>query len=211
VRSYATKKTARQLDREIAEALGPHGGGRRNHRHHSTALSEAAQREPTPDEMYMVAYDVLREYEPYKKLGQEKSPEALELIKRFHRIRKEILQKHPGADPPEQFKKLYDKLTKPAKTYAQAQRDILDNLAANGWTVSANLKVPHATSPNGRLRLWFKPQAVWFTKVKLGERSVHGGTHNFKDARTISYDLDIRTKDPDAFRDWMLRSSNGGA
>lgn len=155
----------------------------------------------------MVAYDVLREYEPYKKLGQKAAPEAQELIKRFHRIRKEIRDKYPEATAPAQFTKLYEKLTKPDKTYAQAQRDILDNLTANGWAVSAGLKIPHATSPNGRLRLWFKPQAVWFTKLKAGERD----RHNFKDARTISYDLDIRKKDPDEFRDWMVRSSEKGA
>ncbi len=172
-------KTAAQLDREIAESLSSYGAA----------------------DVYMVAYDVLREYEQYKKLKQEKTPEAQELIKRFHAIRKEIRSKYPDAEPPDQYAKLYARLTKPDKTYAQAQRDILENLASNGWQVSAGLKIPHATSPNGRLRLWFKPQAVWYTKVKPGER------HNFKEARTLSYDLDIRKKDPDAFRDWMMRSS----
>ena len=156
----------------------------------------------------MVAYDVLREYEGHKKTKQEKSPEAQELIKRFHRIRKEIRAKHPDATPPTQFTKLFEKLTKPDKTYPQAQRDILGNLRANGWDVSGPLKIPHATSPNGQLRLWFKPQAVWSTKIKPGERSQFEGTHNFKDARTISYSLDIRTRDPDEFRELMERWSS---
>ena len=189
-------KTSAQLDREIRAALASRARRRGRGRQHSTALE--AEREPTADELYMVAYDVLREYEGYKKLGQLKSPEAKELAKRFNRIRKEVEQKHPGAAPPEQFSKLLDKVTKPEKTYAQAQRDILDNLRANGWEMSAALKIPHATSPNGEFRLWFKPQAVWFTK---------GNRHNFKDARTVSYDLDIRTRDPDAFRASMERWS----
>jgi hypothetical protein len=151
----------------------------------------------------MVAYDVLREYEQHKKLKQEKSPEAQKLIRRFHVLRKQIRQQYPDATPPAEFTKLYEKLTKPDKTYAQAQQDILDNLAANGWQMSPTLKVPHATSPNGRLRLWFKPQAVWFTKLIPGERD----RHDFKDARSIAYDLDIRTKDPRAFSDWMQRAS----
>lgn len=206
MRSEHRGSSAAQLDREIAEALRAYDGRRRQRRHHSTALAEASQREPTADELYAVTYDVLREYEQHKKLGQEKSSEAQELIKRFHRIIKETREKYPDATPPATFTKLYDKLTKPDKTYTQAQRDILENLAANGWQVSAALKIPHATSPNGRLRLWFKPQAVWYTKLKPGERE----RHNFKDARTISYDLDIRRKDPDALRDWMVRSSEKG-
>lgn len=186
---------SRQLDREIAQAL-------RQRRHHSTAQDPATfAASATPDDLYMVAYDVLRLFEPYKKLKQEKIPEAQELLKRFHAIRKEIRAKFPNAEPPDQYTKLYEKLTKPDKTYPQAQRDILDDLQRNGWQVSAGLKIPHATSPNGRLRLWFKPQAVWFTKVSPGER------HDFKNARTVSYDLDIRTKDPADFRDWMTRSS----
>jgi hypothetical protein len=199
-------KTAAQLNREIDAALRTHGArrSRRTRTHHLTQ----PEAEASSDDLYMVAYDVLREYEPYKKLKQEKAPKAQELIKRFHRIRKEARSKYPDAVPPAQFTKLFEKLTKPDKTYPQAQRDILDNLAANGWETSPTyLKIPHATSPNGVLRLWFKPQAVWFTKMNRGERSQHGGTHNFKDARTMSYDLDIRKTDPDAFRDWATRSS----
>lgn len=200
MKPYATRKTAAQLDREIEAVLRSRGA--KSGRRHSTIQTPSQTPPPSSDDIYMVAYDVLREYEQHKKLKQEKSPEAQALIKRFHVLRKQIRQQYPNATPPAAFTKLYDKLTKPDKTYAQAQRDILDNLAANGWQVSAALKVPHATSPNGRLRLWFKPQAVWFTKI-----FARGDRHDFKDARTISYDLDIRTKDPDTFRDQMQRWS----
>jgi hypothetical protein len=196
MKNYAPKKTAAQLDRDIEGALRNYAA--RGQRGHSMI-----QAEPSSDDIYMVAYDVLREYEELKKHKQEKTPAAQELIKRFHVLRKQIRQQYPDATPPAAFTKLYEKLTKPDKTYAEAQHDILDNLAANGWQVSPALKVPHATAPNGHLRLWFKPQAVWFTKLKPGERN----RHDFKDARTISYDLDIRTRDPDAFRAQMLRWS----
>ena len=70
----------------------------------------------------------------------------------------------------------------PNRTFLQARRDILDTLEHNGWQLSdRHLKVPHATSPNGEIRLWFKPQAVY----------VSHGT-DFKYARTFAYDLDIR-------------------
>lgn len=45
-------------------------------------------------------------------------------------------------------------------TFAAARAAHLAALAAAGWAVKGDLKVPHATSPDGRSRLWFKPQAV---------------------------------------------------
>lgn len=206
-------KRGSKIEREITAALYKACSCPRSKCPHTTKrgrvhhLDAPVLPDPTSDEIYMIAYDVLREYEQLKKLKLEREPDAQALVRRFHAIRKEIREKYPNATPPEKYEKLYKKLIAPTKTYAQAQSDILTNLANNGWTVSPSLKIPHATSPNGRLRLWFKPQAVWYTKVKPGERSQFGGTHNFKDARSLSYDLDIRKKDPDAFRDWMVRSS----
>lgn len=52
---------------------------------------------------------------------------------------------------------------KPAKTYQQAQADIMKALKANGWELSGNLAVPHATSPDGKVRFWFKAQAIYFS------------------------------------------------
>jgi hypothetical protein len=76
-----------------------------------------------------------------------------------------------------------------ARTFLAARADILAYLASHGWQVSGPLKVPHATHPSGTLRLWFKPQAVYYTAVRAGQR------HDFHAARTLSYDLDIRTID----------------
>ena len=79
--------------------------------------------------------------------------------------------------------------SKPAKlpTFAQARSALLDALRAAGWTVNASLKVPHATSPQGHVRLWFKPQAVYAA----------AGSTNMADAH--SYESDIRTLDPAKF------------
>ena len=70
------------------------------------------------------------------------------------------------------------------KTFPQARREILLYLKSSGWQVSdLNLKIPHATSPDGEFRLWFKPQAVHYTE---------GNRHSFGDARAMYYDFDIR-------------------
>lgn len=62
-------------------------------------------------------------------------------------------------------------------TYKQAQGVILDALEKWDWTVKRNLKVPHATDPYNRVRLYFKPQAIYFDKgspFSLGAaRSLH--------------------------------------
>lgn len=90
------------------------------------------------------------------------------------------------------------------KTYVQAKQDIMNYLQSSGWGVKANLKVPYATSPDGYTRIWFKPQGVWFT---LGKH------HDYKDARTVTYDQDIRKLNGPEFVDWIKRalSNRGGA
>jgi len=75
-----------------------------------------------------------------------------------------------------------------SRTFKQAQAEILDVLQGKGWRLSLrSLKIPHATSPDGWLRLWFKPQAIYYT----------AGSHNFGDARSLHED-DIRTQAPQA-------------
>ena len=69
-------------------------------------------------------------------------------------------------------------------THAQAMQRILDDLAVRGWAVRRHLKVPHATSPGGQFRLWFKTRAVYFTL---------GYSHDMHAARTVAYDLDKRS------------------
>jgi hypothetical protein len=80
----------------------------------------------------------------------------------------------------------------PNRTFLQARSEILDTLQANQWTLSdRHLKVPHATSPNGRVRLWFKAQAVYSSHA-------HDGRHDFKFARS-TFGTDIRQVTPVAF------------
>jgi hypothetical protein len=71
------------------------------------------------------------------------------------------------------------------KTFKQAQADHLAALAQLGWNVKAGLKIPHATSPDGLTRLWFKPQAVYAGRgTDFGAaRSIMGG---LMDSRTVA-------------------------
>jgi len=70
-------------------------------------------------------------------------------------------------------------------TYAQAHQKIIDWLAARGWTLSdSKLKIRHATSPDGTVRLWFKPQAIHFT-VFADTKHVFG---NARRAMSITWD-----------------------
>jgi len=63
------------------------------------------------------------------------------------------------------------------QTYKQAHGAVLAALAQKGWLVNANLKVPHATHPDGCLRLWFKAQAVYY--------SVHENVKDMGSARSL--------------------------
>jgi hypothetical protein len=77
-------------------------------------------------------------------------------------------------------------------TFAQAQEAIFSHLKQNGWAVKTGLKIPYATSSDGKFRLWFKAQAVYFTIAEDGK-------HDYKNARTVSYSLDIRQMSPEEF------------
>ncbi len=66
------------------------------------------------------------------------------------------------------------------ETFKAAQIRILTQLVALGWKMVPALKVPHATSPDGRTRLWFKSQAVYYSV---------GDKHNLGDARSLHADI----------------------
>lgn len=99
------------------------------------------------------------------------------------------------------------------RTYATAKVEIFDELTRAGWTLSSRtLKTPHATSPDGSLRIWFKPQAIHFTRTGPGSSHVPGETHHRHDAgeaRAISYDLDTRKLTPEEFRAVIQRRFPG--
>jgi hypothetical protein len=81
---------------------------------------------------------------------------------------------------------------KAPKTYKQAQDGILQALHQAGWRVVAHLKIPHATSPDGTFRFWFKPQAIYFSTNKSR------GSWNFGDARS-AWLQDYRFEEPSKF------------
>ena len=46
-------------------------------------------------------------------------------------------------------------------TFAEVRKVILDYLRKEGWKVKDDLKIPYAVSSDGKIRLWFKTQAVY--------------------------------------------------
>ncbi len=79
------------------------------------------------------------------------------------------------------------------RTFIDARLDIIYLLEDRGWKVSKALKIPHATSPDGSLRLWFKPQAVWYTAFQeQGPESYSRGggkRHDYGDAHSLWFDI----------------------
>jgi len=83
------------------------------------------------------------------------------------------------------------------RTFEQARAGALQALRSAGWVVKDNLKVPHATSPDGRLRLWFRSQAVHYTS---------GDRHELGDARNFAgYGFDLRTVSGEEFVEMVER------
>ena len=80
-------------------------------------------------------------------------------------------------------------------TYKAARLAIWHAFGDAGWTLSSpSLKVLHATSPwmGGKVRLWFKPQAILVDKGGMPWR--------LGDAHTLAYGLDLReVTNPAAF------------
>jgi hypothetical protein len=66
-------------------------------------------------------------------------------------------------------------------TYVESQKNKLAILASNGWTVKGNLKIPYATSDFSKVRLYFKPRAIYVD---------YGKPYDLKTARTLTYDTD---------------------
>ena len=76
-------------------------------------------------------------------------------------------------------------------TFAVARARLLEYLRSQGWEVkthgtSGPLKTPHATSQDGEVRLWFRPQAVYVS---------YGRLHDANHARSLW--VDIRDVEPE--------------
>jgi hypothetical protein len=67
-------------------------------------------------------------------------------------------------------------------TFAQVRFMLLNYLHDKGWSVNGTLKVPHATSPNGETRLWFKTQAIYMNDPGSDPR-------NFANTHSMSSDM----------------------
>jgi len=104
-------------------------------------------------------------------------------------------------EAPAEGKKKSDK----PKTFEAARTRLLDHLESKGWKLSSrSLKIPYATSPNGEDRLWFKTRAVYKTHSRGGSR---GYGHEFKDARSISYDTDdLKNMSPEDYLRQAIRA-----
>ncbi len=70
------------------------------------------------------------------------------------------------------------------RTHKQIQAAILVGLKTMGWDTKPGLKVPHATDPSRRLRLWFRPQSVHYDIDNQGR-----GNFAPSNARSLFVDL----------------------
>jgi|WetSurMetagenome_2_1015567.scaffolds.fasta_scaffold07491_8 hypothetical protein len=77
--------------------------------------------------------------------------------------------------------------------FADAKKGHLDHLKSQGWSVKDKgpdfkpLKVPHATSPNGKTRLWFKSQSVHASQTDgKAKHDMHNAHSVTDDSRTMS-------------------------
>ena len=86
-------------------------------------------------------------------------------------------------------------------TYAVARANILSALRAQDWTLSGDLKVPHATSPDGAIRFWFRSQAVYFTTASRGERHQPQSAYSLDQACAV----DIRKYSAEAYIRWAVK------
>lgn len=75
------------------------------------------------------------------------------------------------------------------KTFTAVRSSLLDRLKEEKWNVRVGIATPWAESPDGTFRLWFKPQAVYYS---------HGdGVKNIGTAHSMH--IDIRDTTPDVF------------
>lgn len=79
-------------------------------------------------------------------------------------------------------------------TFRVVRDHLIAGLEAHGWRVAKSLKVPHATSPNGATRLWFKTQAIYVNDPGTNP-SAFSNTHSLvSDMRTLSGVADLLSR-----------------
>jgi len=72
-------------------------------------------------------------------------------------------------------------------TFKEAQQHVFEFLKKRGWKVADTLSVPHATSPDGKVRLWFKTQSVYAVHKERAEEG--SNPLQFKDSHSMTSDL----------------------
>jgi hypothetical protein len=72
-------------------------------------------------------------------------------------------------------------------TFKEAREKVFGFLKKRGWKIQESLSVPHATSPDGKVRLWFKAQAVYAVHEDRGAEG--SNPLQFKDSHSMSSDL----------------------
>ncbi len=93
------------------------------------------------------------------------------------------------------------------RTFLEARDDLMTALKRAGWSGSSfTLKVPWTESPNHKIRLWWKPQAVYYSEGVVGRTrgDLLPGSHNLNAARSIG-DVDIRTMSSTDFLELLRR------
>ena len=86
-------------------------------------------------------------------------------------------------------------------TYKTAATELYVKLGEEGWKLSSpTLKVRHATDPYGRVRYWFKPQAVWMSVTYTG------GSHSLNAARSTWFDI----REPDTLQKMLDTAEKEG-
>ena len=109
-------------------------------------------------------------------LGRKLSRDQRERFKQFA-LKGGKIKRHEGVERSDSMglrRRSYIEEAKKKMTYGMAQGELLDMLNDNGWTVKANLKIPHASKDG--VRIWLKPQAIYASsdQVAFGSaRSMH--------------------------------------
>ncbi len=99
-------------------------------------------------------------------------------------------------------RKLEARAAKPKlPTFAVQRAAILTELRRAGWAVAEGLKVPHATSPDGLLRYWFKTQAIYYEPLRASE-----GRFDLGDAHSLVSDM--REKPTGEMAAYLLRTAS---
>jgi hypothetical protein len=89
-------------------------------------------------------------------------------------------------------------------TYEEKMGEFMEALKKEGWSVKTShnlkaLKIPHATSPDGKMRLWFKARAVHYGPA----------SSDIGDAHTLTYE-DLKGYSVSAFMKLVAKAMGEG-